>query len=80
MTDFGELQKFLDVRVTREHDEEIRPRTLYQYKHPHLVNGKIQRSSLPVNAIELLTTKENYSKTEMDYIQEFPYREIIGSW
>ena len=87
MTDMGELEHFLNVRVTRTKDCIRMDQTVYinkvlevneEYLGP---TGKTRKQPLPATAMDAIGRDDSSEATndEQSYLDNFPYRSLLGA-
>ena len=84
MTDEGEIEHFLNVRVTRTPDYLMMDQSIYAQgicdTHAHLIGTKKRTSPLPADAADRLReTQEEVTADEQEYLDNFPYRNLLGA-
>ena len=85
MTDEGEMEHFLNVRVTRTVDSLTMDQSVYTQKvldkHKHLVGTKTRKAPLPADAADRLRASitEVRSAEEQEELDNFPYRNLLGA-
>lgn len=85
MTDEGEIEHFLNVRVTRTSSFLGLDQSVYAQKvvdkHAHLLGNKTRKSPLPADAADRLRAAVDVEPTseEQRYLDNFPYRNLLGA-
>ena len=82
MTDMGELDNFLNAKITRTREKITVCQTHYCrsiLEHfQFLVQNKSTKTPLPSDALEQLAS-EDYTATESEEVKSYPYRQVIGA-
>jgi hypothetical protein len=85
MTDEGEMEHFLNVRVTRTSEYLLMDQSVYAAsvieKHSHLVGQKSRKSPLPVDTADLLraAADKEITSEEQEQLDNFPFRNLLGA-
>jgi hypothetical protein len=83
MTDMGELDNFLNAKITRTRDKITISQTHYcrevLKKFDFLVRDKVTKSPLPSDALEQLAQVQEMTPSEKSDVNSYPYRQIIGA-
>ena len=83
MTDMGELDNFLNAKITRTRDKITISQTHYcrevLKKFDFLVRDKVTKSPLPSDALEQLAQASEMTPSEQSDVDSYPYRQIIGA-
>ena len=82
MTDLGPLDNFLNANVTQTRVKITVSQTHYCQQvletFDYLVKGKVKKTPLPVDAIEILTNGMEEGVQDAD-TRSYPYRQVVGS-
>ena len=83
MTDMGELDNFLNAKITRTDEKISISQTHYCQEvlnnFDFLVEGKSAKTPLPADAVSQLSEQEHPTVAEAKEVATYPYRQIVGS-
>jgi hypothetical protein len=84
MTDEGEMEFFLNVRVTRTKHFLMMDQTVYALnvikKYSHLLGTRSRKSPMPEDAADRLRkVDDDLSPEQQEYLDNFPYRNLLGA-